>query len=38
MIDSPSNDAPILILAQIQKAQLVENIRKSGVKNRLLVF
>lgn len=38
VIDSPSNDAPILILAQIQQAQLVENIRKSGVKNRLLVL
>lgn len=38
VIDSPSNNAPILILAQIQKEQLVENIRKSGVKNRLIVL
>ncbi len=38
IIDSPSNDAPIIILAQIQKERLVENIRKSGVKNKIIVL
>jgi hypothetical protein len=38
ILERPTNDAPIIILAQIQKECLVENIKKSGVQNQLIVL
>jgi SAM-dependent methyltransferase len=32
----PSNDAPIVIMAQGQRGRLIENIRKAGIKNDII--
>lgn len=36
VLERPDNDAPILIMAQGQKAKLIENIRKMGIQNRII--
>jgi hypothetical protein len=36
ILERPTNDAPILIIAQGQRKRLIENIRKMGVKNEIL--
>lgn len=38
VLEKPSNDAPIVILAQVQKTRLIENIRKLGLANEIFVF
>jgi len=34
--ERPTNDAPIVILAQGQRARLIENIRKAGIKSDII--
>lgn len=34
--ERPTNDAPIVIMAQGQRKRLIENIRKAGVKNQII--
>lgn len=36
VVERPDNDAPIVIMAQGQRERLIENIRKTGIKNRII--
>lgn len=36
ILERPTNDAPIVIMAQGQRKRLIENIRKQGVKNEII--
>jgi hypothetical protein len=36
VLERPTNDAPIVILAQGQRGRLIENIRKMGVTNKII--
>jgi len=38
VLEKPTNDAPILVLAQIQKRRLVENIRNMGIDNKIIIL
>jgi hypothetical protein len=34
--ERPTNDSPIVILAQGQRGRLIENIRAAGIQNRII--
>ncbi len=36
ILERPTNDKPIVILAQGQRGRLIENIRKAGITNDIL--
>jgi SAM-dependent methyltransferase len=36
ILEAPTNDAPIIVMAQMQRGKLIENIRKAGYNQRII--